>query len=90
MTSPLILTFVALAVSLCIALIVTPIAQRIATALGIVDYPDNHRKLHSQPIPRCGGIAILITLFLGFGSVLLLYPEKTIHLVKDWKPSSWG
>jgi UDP-GlcNAc:undecaprenyl-phosphate GlcNAc-1-phosphate transferase len=84
MTSPLILTFVALAVSLCIALIVTPIAQRIATALGIVDYPDNHRKLHSQPIPRCGGIAILITLFLGFGSVLLLYPEKTIHLVKDW------
>ncbi|MFO0013576.1 MAG: MraY family glycosyltransferase [Planctomycetota bacterium] len=84
MTAPLILTLVALAVSLSISLVVTPIAQRLTSALGIVDYPDNHRKLHRQPIPRCGGIAILFTLFTSFSLVFLVYPQKAIHLVKDW------
>lgn len=84
MTSPLTLTLVALAASLSISLLITPFAQRVARALGIVDYPDNHRKLHQRPIPRCGGIAILLTLFISFALVLVIYPEKTIHLIKDW------
>lgn len=80
------LTFalLALVISLCVSLIVTPIAQRIANRLGIVDYPDNHRKLHRQPIPRCGGIAILATLFISFCSIVIVYPDKWIQLVKDW------
>jgi UDP-GlcNAc:undecaprenyl-phosphate GlcNAc-1-phosphate transferase len=84
MLTSLTFALVALAISLCVSLIATPIAQRIATRLGIVDYPDNHRKLHRQPIPRCGGIAILATLFISFATVVILYPEKWLQIVKDW------
>jgi UDP-GlcNAc:undecaprenyl-phosphate/decaprenyl-phosphate GlcNAc-1-phosphate transferase len=39
----------------------TPLIRRLAPALGLVDFP-GHRKVHVQPTPRGGGIAI----FLGF------------------------
>jgi UDP-GlcNAc:undecaprenyl-phosphate GlcNAc-1-phosphate transferase len=79
-------SLVALAVSLCISLVVTPIARRLAMALGAVDNPDSHRKLHREPIARCGGIAILLSLFAGFGAAMLFIPsvrslvEDNIHL----------
>ncbi|MCA9011658.1 MAG: undecaprenyl/decaprenyl-phosphate alpha-N-acetylglucosaminyl 1-phosphate transferase [Planctomycetaceae bacterium] len=40
---------------------ITPVIRRFAAVLGLVDYP-GHRKVHVQPTPRGGGIAI----FLGF------------------------
>ena len=40
---------------------ITPVIRRFASVLGLVDYP-GHRKVHVQPTPRGGGIAI----FLGF------------------------
>jgi UDP-GlcNAc:undecaprenyl-phosphate GlcNAc-1-phosphate transferase len=49
-----------------------------------VDFPDNHRKLHREPIPRCGGIAILATLFIACASILILLPEKWAQFVKFW------
>jgi UDP-GlcNAc:undecaprenyl-phosphate/decaprenyl-phosphate GlcNAc-1-phosphate transferase len=72
-----------LAASLIISLLVTPIAQRVAKRFGILDFPDNHRKLHREPIARAGGITLLFTLFTCFGLALVFDPEKTIHLVKD-------
>jgi UDP-GlcNAc:undecaprenyl-phosphate/decaprenyl-phosphate GlcNAc-1-phosphate transferase len=76
------LTFplIALAVSLCISLFVTPIAQRFSKAVGLVDHPDNHRKLHREPIALCGGVAILTSMLASFGIVLLFFPEFQIHL----------
>jgi UDP-GlcNAc:undecaprenyl-phosphate GlcNAc-1-phosphate transferase len=75
--------FITLGASLGISLLVTPIAQRVAKMFGILDYPDNHRKLHREPIARCGGISLLFTLFSCFGLVLLFDPDKAEHLIKD-------
>lgn len=84
MPTSLILVLIALTISLCVSLVITPITRRIAIRLGIVDFPDNHRKLHREPIPRCGGIAILATLFIAFASILVLFPEKWMQFVKFW------
>ena len=41
--------------------VITPLVRKMAPALGLIDLP-GHRKVHVQPTPRGGGIAI----FLGF------------------------
>jgi UDP-GlcNAc:undecaprenyl-phosphate/decaprenyl-phosphate GlcNAc-1-phosphate transferase len=76
------LTFplVALAVGLVASLLATPIARQIALRVGLVDHPDNHRKLHREPVALCGGMAILLSLFLSVGTALVVFPELTIHL----------
>ncbi|HUU23355.1 MAG TPA: MraY family glycosyltransferase, partial [Phycisphaerae bacterium] len=54
-----------------IAMILTPILSRIAKARGIVDAP-GVRKVHDRPIPRIGGLAILVaTLSLVLGVLWL-------------------
>ena len=52
----------ALALFICTALV--PITIRYANMLGLVDAPDEERKQHETPIPRCGGIAIAIAVFV--------------------------
>lgn len=47
----------ALALFLSTALV--PVAIRYAPILGLVDQPDGDRKIHLNPIPRCGGLAII-------------------------------
>lgn len=60
-----------------LACAVTPLVRWMAPALGLIDLP-GHRKVHVQPTPRGGGIAIFVALvvpvllvvaaeFLGFG-----------------------
>ncbi|MFN3873580.1 MAG: glycosyltransferase family 4 protein [Ignavibacterium sp.] len=46
----------------------TPILANLLSSLEIVDLPDSNRKIHSEPIPRMGGIIIysVIVLFLIF------------------------
>lgn len=39
------------------AVVLTPLAIKLARTLGVVDLP-NARKVHQAPIPRCGGLAI--------------------------------
>ena len=55
-----------------IALAVTPLAIRLALRFHIVDIP-NHRKVHSKPTPRIGGLAI----YAGFVVGTLLLAEYT-------------
>ena len=50
------------------ALNVTPIIRDVAVRFGIVDVPDNRRKLHRQPTPRVGGIAIFLSYALAFAA----------------------
>lgn len=46
----------------------TPLLTNLLRSLEIVDRPDNSRKIHSEPIPRMGGIIIysVVILFLIF------------------------
>jgi UDP-GlcNAc:undecaprenyl-phosphate/decaprenyl-phosphate GlcNAc-1-phosphate transferase len=44
-------------VGVLVTLVVTPLVRRFALAKGLVDFPGG-RKVHTQPIPRLGGVAI--------------------------------
>ena len=48
-----------LAVSFVVAVIATPIARKVAHATGVVDHPDESRKIHRKPIAYLGGVAVL-------------------------------
>jgi UDP-GlcNAc:undecaprenyl-phosphate GlcNAc-1-phosphate transferase len=54
---------------LCIAflssVIATPIMRFVARKTGVVDHPDEARKMHKKPIAYLGGVAVFIAVFLG-------------------------
>jgi UDP-GlcNAc:undecaprenyl-phosphate GlcNAc-1-phosphate transferase len=60
------LTLIALISSIAWALVTVPIVRHIARRVGMVDTPDEDRKLHANPVALGGGIAVLGSLLLGF------------------------
>jgi UDP-GlcNAc:undecaprenyl-phosphate/decaprenyl-phosphate GlcNAc-1-phosphate transferase len=69
-----------------IALVLTPICRDIFRSYGVVDQPDQTRKIHRYPIPRVGGLAIAISYL---GAYLLVRPEAGSPLAQQlslvWK-----
>ncbi len=53
------------------AILTTPVVRDLLGELGFADHPDNIRKFHARPIPRVGGIAIVISYICAFGVVSL-------------------
>jgi UDP-GlcNAc:undecaprenyl-phosphate GlcNAc-1-phosphate transferase len=43
-----------------VSLVLTPLVARSAGALKLYDAPDGSRRLHEQPVPRLGGIAVYL------------------------------
>ena len=43
-----------------VALISTPVVRSLAFRIGAVDIPKDERRMHKEPIPRLGGLAIFI------------------------------
>jgi UDP-GlcNAc:undecaprenyl-phosphate GlcNAc-1-phosphate transferase len=78
------LLFLALA-AFVLSLFLTPLVRNVALRLGFVDQPDGSRKLHRGPIPRVGGIAILLA-SLGAYGLLLLIRLTAGHIVLDGVP----
>ena len=68
----------ALFTSFLIALILTPVVRNLAVRMGAVDDPrkdkDPERRMHSNPIPRMGGLAIVLGFLL---STLIFVPMTT-------------
>ena len=58
LTVPMIAVVLAFFASLITAIVVVPMFSKIGKAVGLVDLPDNKRKLHTNAIPLIGGIAI--------------------------------
>jgi UDP-GlcNAc:undecaprenyl-phosphate GlcNAc-1-phosphate transferase len=52
--------------SFALALILTPLVRNLVGALGWFDLPDDRRKVHNRPIPRLGGIPILLACGIPF------------------------
>ena len=50
--------------------IVTPLVRRMAFALGVFDEPDDDRRVHAQPTPRLGGLAIFVGFMLALFAML--------------------
>lgn len=65
-----------------IAVVTTPWVIRLAHAGVGMDVPDESRKLHTTPVPRLGGMPLMLALSLGLIVVLLKDPSQT----KDWFP----
>ncbi|HVV49928.1 MAG TPA: MraY family glycosyltransferase [Polyangia bacterium] len=66
----------------------TPVVRRLAHRFGALDHARSSRKIHGHPIPRLGGIAIVVAfyvpmlaLFLFHGGVGLLFLSEREHVV---------
>ena len=46
--------------ALTLSLVLTPLCRNASCRLGLFDKPDDRRKLHPDPVPRIGGIAIFL------------------------------
>ena len=53
-------------VSTVISLVLTPVFRSLFRAWGVVDVPDEDRKIHGAAIPRGGGTAIAVSYVLAF------------------------
>ena len=66
---PLLIGFLA---SLGGALLLVPAARQLALAVGWVDAPDGHRKVHVTPTPNVGGLGIVGGVLVGLGTLAVL------------------
>jgi UDP-GlcNAc:undecaprenyl-phosphate/decaprenyl-phosphate GlcNAc-1-phosphate transferase len=57
-----------------LCLILTPLCRNLFLRLDVVDRPDADRKFHGRPIPRVGGIPIMLSYAGGLGIMLLVAP----------------
>ena len=73
------LTWFGVAVAFIAALVLTPVAIRLANQFNIVDMP-NHRKVHIKPTPRMGGLAIYAAFVLGT-LALMVYTREVAALL---------
>ncbi len=49
---------------LVLSLILTPLLIRLDRRVGLLDLPDDRRKLHLQPVPTAGGAAVMAAYFI--------------------------
>jgi UDP-GlcNAc:undecaprenyl-phosphate GlcNAc-1-phosphate transferase len=74
--------FMTFAAALLLGLILTPLAGRFGRAFGLMDYPQD-RKVHTVPVPRCGGLALFLAFFLALVLAWLTKEPQTRHLFGD-------
>ena len=69
-----------------ISLVLTPICRDVFRSYGVVDRPDQARKVHRYPIPRVGGLAIAASYLLAY---IVVRPEEGSPLAQQlslvWK-----
>ena len=87
-------------VALAVVLVLTPAVGRVARTLGVVDEPDESRRIHLRAVPRLGGLALFLGLFvpaLAFldldrpyrGILLGAVLATTIGMVDDFRGLAW-
>lgn len=66
-----------------ISYVLTPFTARLALRIGAVDHP-NSRKIHQQPIPRLGGLAVVIGVAAALASLFLFHTPGNGTLIHDF------
>lgn len=77
MTNLTLIAIAALTLSFAISFTLTPFVIKLMTRLGIVDDPKTHKHekvIHDYPVPRGGGLAIMISFFIS--SIIFLPLDK--------------
>ncbi len=77
-------------VSLVVSYITTAVIRPAAHRIGAVDHP-NERKIHAEPIPRLGGVAIWLGVMVSLAFFIIFQrfvPDDVINLELD--PELWG
>lgn len=77
--------FIYFVAALVIALVATPLVRRFAIAYNIIDHP-NARKIHTQPIARLGGVAVLCAFWLVIAYLIIFYPSSLLFT----NTTTWG
>lgn len=78
-----------LAISFGLSVVLTPVARRIALQLGLVDPPDQRRKLHPGPIAVSGGVAVFLAACGALALMLLSSTPFRQHLGEQ-SAGLWG
>ena len=78
---PYLLVFVAALVA---TLLLTPLVRETARRLGMVDSPDA-RRINTVPIPRGGGLAIVLGVYATYLFLLAFTDRPLIHGLPDAK-----
>lgn len=74
--------------------ILTPVCRNLFVRAGLVDHPDTDRKFHLRPVPRVGGVAIVIAYSVTLCAVLFLHPGGRViyiqhqHLLFELLPAA--
>jgi UDP-GlcNAc:undecaprenyl-phosphate GlcNAc-1-phosphate transferase len=87
-------------VALAVVLVLTPAVGRVGHVLGVVDQPDESRRIHLRAIPRLGGLALFLGIFvsaLAFlnldgayrGILLGAALATTVGMVDDFRGLPW-
>ena len=63
----------ALVVAMIVSFLMTPVVKTFAYKVGAIDVPKDNRRMHKEPIPRLGGLAI----FIGFMVSIFLFVPIT-------------
>jgi UDP-GlcNAc:undecaprenyl-phosphate/decaprenyl-phosphate GlcNAc-1-phosphate transferase len=71
---------IAMLVSLAVTAALMPAVRRWAISKGWVDCPDGERKLHREPIPAVGGLAMAVGVVIGFLFLMAVEPLMGIEL----------
>ena len=63
-----------------VVLFATPVLRRVALATGVVDAPDDARKIHTKTTPYLGGLAVFLGVLIGIAiSYLLVVDEPSAY-----------
>jgi len=65
---------VAILVALALSFALTPLVRRLAISLDVIDHPDE-RRVHQQPTPRWGGLAIYAGFMGSVAAAVAIYPS---------------
>jgi UDP-GlcNAc:undecaprenyl-phosphate GlcNAc-1-phosphate transferase len=78
------------AVAAVLAYLLTPLAMRVATRSGAIDEPDSGRRIHERPIPRAGGLAVVIAFaIIGLLALGLQWQTDLYVSGRRWELDRW-
>jgi len=78
-----------LVVSLGAAFVLTLLVRWVARRLGVVDRPDDFRKVQARPVPRLGGVAIFVAYFGAVILCALVSPVKNLNAFLTGRDFLW-